>query len=353
MKKLFAMLMAVVMIFSLATVAFATDADVAASDAYTTSVKLYKLYTTVGQVDAKGVEVEASTLFPEETLTFEVKYVSGPDAEPEVTVASLDVEGMTGEMAISLPAYDTVGKYVYEISEVTGNTQGVTYAAGKITVTVLVNYNENHDKLESTVYLTQTTAGEDTSASSTKTDTFNNKYEVGHLSVNKTVSGNLASQDAYFTMTVAFVSDQPVASDIIIAGGSKSYDAIEWESWTANDDNTWTYTATIELKHDDTIYFYNIPAGVSYTVSEDDKHKLAAGETLDANSAADEDYTCTATGTNAGTIAASATAKAGFNNDKDTEVETGIVLDSMPYVVILAVACFGMFAMMTKKRYEV
>ena len=40
-------------------------------------------------------------------------------------------------------------------------------------------------------------------------------------------------------------------------------------------------------------------------------------------------------------------------NNKETDVDTGIVMDSMPYIVILAVAVFGMVAMVAKKRYEV
>ena len=40
-------------------------------------------------------------------------------------------------------------------------------------------------------------------------------------------------------------------------------------------------------------------------------------------------------------------------NNKTTSVDTGIALDSAPYFVILAVAMFGMVALVSKKRYEV
>ena len=39
-----------------------------------------------------------------------------------------------------------------------------------------------------------------------------------------------------------------------------------------------------------------------------------------------------------------------INNDKDVEVETGISLDSAPYFLMLAVALFGMVALVSKKK---
>ena len=37
-------------------------------------------------------------------------------------------------------------------------------------------------------------------------------------------------------------------------------------------------------------------------------------------------------------------------NKKTTEVDTGITMDSMPYILLLAVACMGLIVFISKKR---
>ena len=52
-------------------------------------------------------------------------------------------------------------------------------------------------------------------------------------------------------------------------------------------------------------------------------------------------------------VAADQDVAATVTNKKDTIVDMGIDMDSAPYFVILAVAMFGMVALVSKKRYEV
>lgn len=333
MKKLFAMLLAVAMIFSLATVAFAEEAEAPAetklvSEAVTFS-EVFKAYEVVGSTD--------EALFPAETLKFEVE---ADEANPDgtmITVDDLTVTGNEGQvLTINVPSYEKVGVYTYTISEVAGKTQGVTYTKDTIAVTVLVTYNYEAGKLDTKIVLS--TPKEEGG----KVSTFTNTYEVGKLTVNKTVTGNLADQTVEFEMTVTFKSAGPVLSDMTV-NASEGKSTIAGDGWTEK-------TVTINVKHGETVTFDNIPVGVTYEVVEAAKHGLEGG-TLDVNSAVDTDYTVTYTG-ETGTIGAEVS-EAKVVNEKKTDVDTGIVLDSMPYVVILAVACFGMFAMMTKKRYEV
>lgn len=333
MKKLFAMLLAVAMIFSLATVAFAEEAEAPAetklvSEAVTFS-EVFKAYEVVGSTD--------EALFPAETLKFSVV---GDESNPDgtmITVDDLTVTGNEGQvLTINVPSYEKVGVYTYTISEVAGKTQGVTYTKDTIAVTVLVTYNYEAGKLDTKIVLS--TPKEEGG----KVSTFTNTYEVGKLTVNKTVTGNLADQTVEFEMTVTFKSAGSVLSDITV-NASEGKSTIAGDGWTEK-------TVTINVKHGETVTFDNIPVGVTYEVVEAAKHGLE-GSTLDVNSAVDTDYTVTYTG-ETGTIGAEVS-EAKVVNEKKTDVDTGIVLDSMPYVVILAVACFGMFAMMTKKRYEV
>lgn len=338
MKKLFAMLLAVAMILSLATVAFAAEAEAETTTLVSEATKyeaVFKAYTVLGATD--------DTLYPAETLKFTVTPDAANPDTTNLTVDDLVVDGNADQLlVINVPSYSKVGVYKYTIAETAGNTQGVTYTTDTIAVTVLVTYNYEEGKLDTEIVLS-TADGE-----GGKVDTFTNTYKVGTLTVTKTVSGNLADQSVEFEMTVTFNSANPVLSDITVTDASTNTETtVTGDGWT-------TKTVTINVKHGETVTFDNIPEGVTYTVVEAAKHGLEGG-TLDVNSAVDTDYTVTYTG-ETGTMAHTeeeVDCTAAVNNHKDTTVDTGIVLDSMPYILILAVAAFGMFAMVTKKRYEV
>ena len=346
MRKLISLLVAVIMVMSLATVGFAEETTTApVAEAHETDVVLNKLYTTSGEKTAEGVVVTDATIFPKETLKFTATWKSGPEQVDGMTVADLVTNGAeTGTMKISLPDYDTVGVYTYEIAETAGNTQAVTYSTNKILVSVLVEWNEDHTDLISTVYLTQPKVDGMTSTGNVKNDTFTNTYELGHLDVKKTVSGNLASQDATFNVTVTFNSANPVGSDITCVDSETTSTV----ALTGDADNGYTATKVITLKHNETVHFYNIPVGVTYTVVEDAKHKLTEG-TVDPNSAADEDYTATGEVTTAKAVAEGTVTEI-INNDKATNVATGVITDSAPYIILIAVCAVAAVLFVTKRR---
>lgn len=357
MKKIFALLLAIVMVMGLATVASAeTPADPnytdnVTSSSSTTNIKLNKLYQISGAVNVTGSEAdESAKVYPDETL----KFVSTPnEANPtdqNITIADLKVTGTTGEMAITLPEYKEIGKYIYTVTETAGTAKAATYAKDAIELTVLVTYNENHTALEAELILTQKTAGNDTiiSDGKTKVDTFVNKYEVGQLDVKKTVKGNLASQEEEFEMTVKFTSDKPVLSDITVKDGSTEGEAAI--TTIAHGTGWKEYTATIHVKHGETVSFYNIPTGVSYVVEENAKH--GEGEDgFDPNSADDTDYTIEYDNAKNGTISTTKS-ETTVTNTKNTSVETGIVMDSVPFVVMAVIAVLGLAAFTAKKRVQ-
>ena len=362
MKKFFSLLLAFMMIMSLATTAFAEEPK---AEGYTTQVALHKLYTTTGQLD-NGEPADPVTLYPKETLTFTATYNNdGPaDAiiEGDMTVASLEANGMTGEMVITLPTFTKVGTYTYTIKEnaPANVSQAVEYSQNEITVTVLVEWNENHTDLQSTVYLTQPKPeGENNSGTvgeedKLKNDTFTNTYSVGHLTVGKTVEGNLASQDAYFEIDVTFTTEEGkyVRSDISIANNVSYQNADNEEFNPSVIEAEWTGSKTVhlKLKHDETVSFTNIPAGVKYTVIENSKHKLATGAKVNPNSAADVEYTASGEVTEAVSVAAEETAYVAINNEKSTSVATGVITDSAPYILLIAVCAAAAVLFVIKRR---
>ena len=174
-----------------------------------------------------------------------------------------------------------------------------------------------------------------------KIDEIVNKYDLGTLTIDKNVTGNLASQTQKFDIDVTFTSDKPVLS--AISGAAD----IAVSEWTLGEDNKYTVTETVSLAHGDSVAtFSNIPAGVSYTVAEQSKHTEADANGSDIS----KGYTASYTNAN-DNIAADTTSAATVLNTKGTTVDTGITMDSLPYIMLIAfVAVIG--AVMLIKRLK-
>lgn len=345
MKKIISLLLAMIMIFSLATVAFAAEGEVAASEAKTFNFK--KSYQTTNG--------EEPATFPAEKLQFEVKAVGTDDgANPDdtmITVEDQTVAGNPADLIVGIPSYAIPGKYNYTIQEIAGNTQGVDYTEAVkvvIGVQVLVTFNKDHTALESQVVFNIKEGEGDfkVNENNGKIEEIVNTYDLGDLSVQKLVTGNLADVTDEFEITVTFTAENPVLSDITCDGvgtvGKTLADGkISSNEWTNN-----TWTETFVLSHTDKVNFTNIPKGVQWEIVEAD---YTTGDKNTKNYGYEDPEYAAQTGT----VAADQDVAATVTNKKDTIVDMGIDMDSAPYFVILAVAMFGMVALVSKKRYEV
>lgn len=340
-KKFFAILMALVLTLSLSAVAFASG-DV--EDQPTTS-PTYNDMSTVTLTKTYNLTNEG-TKSPKETFTFSALTCTGvANAGVGVTAANAPVptigsvsyaageagsDTKTKAITINLPPYTAVGVYTYTFTENEGGTAGVTYRSEPITLVVTVI--EQNGKVRVAAVHTED------ASSSTKTDTFTNTYSAGSLSVTKNVTGNMGDKDKYFTIHVTFKAPEgkSVNEDITYKdGGLTVY--IENakrkpEAWQGGE-----HTSNIRLKDGETVTFNNIPYGVTYTVVEEDY-------TADG-------YTVSYDNNQTGTINSASTATTVTNNKGGT-VDTGITMDSMPYIVLLALAVVGLAAVTMKKRYE-
>ena len=226
--------------------------------------------------------------------------------------------GAEGEIVIALPVYDKVGVYEYTLAEEAGANAGVTYYGGSIRLVVTVINDDAAGRLRIAAVHTENADG-------LKSDRFTNTYSAGALQITKAVTGNLGDREKYFPFTVTLTGERGVnyAETYAVIGGSCEDNPTAVRIGEA---------VTVYLKADDTLTIPNLPYGVAYTVEEDTP----------------SDYTVTCTG-DAGVIAA-ALQTAAFTNSKGGEPDTGISLDSLPYVPGLALAGVGAVALLCRRR---
>lgn len=330
MKKFLSMMLALVLVLSMGTVAFAAEGGSTWNGDYTATAK-----TTFNQIEK--TYTSENNVVVNETLSFtSTAQTTNPDGgKANLTVADLVVSSLTpGTLAVTIPSLNKAGTYEWTIKETAGNTAGVTYSSAEVHVIVLVEYdNTNHAlKIANTTSYIKLENGE-------KAKTFNNTFKSGSFTVAKNVEGNMANENDKFEITVTLTSAKPIGTNVTLAGTT-----VTPEQWN-NNNGSYTYTSTMNYSEiGGAKTFSDIPDGVTVSVVE--------------NTAADKmnGYTFDNTNNNKGNNFSMNVADADNNkavvvkNTKGAEIATGITLDSMPYILMLAVVFMGLFVFFSKKR---
>ena len=346
MKKLLSLALALIMVLTLSVAVFA---DTTHQDDPSVSIGVSFAATngnagtpqeTFNYTISKGAAIgaEGAMVYVEESSLADVAE-SVP--LPKVTAYSVPLTpGREGSFTISLPIYTSVGIYYYTVTQTEGNTAGVKYDTRKMIVKVtVIQQGENKVRVAfATASLADTNPVN--GVTDVKTATFVNTYSAGSLSVEKLVAGTLGDRDKDFEVRVTFnaVGGKNIESTIsysATAGGQPVYITPE-----QLDDGT--ESVTITLSHEDTITFDNIPYGVTYSVAETEYPEYVDTYQIDGvgapgNKVENVEFK-------------SATPKVTITNTRDAAVDTGIVLDSLPYVLLIAVAVVGVVIFTARKR---
>lgn len=335
MKKILSLALALVLVLSMSTVAFADEGG-ETTHTDRSSVTLTKEYKLTND----GTTSPAETFnFSALTCTNVTDAADGvtTDNAPRPTIASVSYtageaggDTATKEIKITLPEYKSVGIYTYTFTETDGGTAGVTYRSSEPIRLVVTVIEQNGKVRVATVH----TEGE---GEATKSGEFNNVYSAGSLSVRKTVTGIMGDKEKEFTVKVTFNAPEgdTVRGNITYTDGTETKTIAAGEGWTGS-----SKEVDITLKHDETVTFTNIPYGVTYTVVENDYTDKAAGG-YDAASYNFEDNNKKID---------SASENVTITNNKGGVIDTGINMDSMPYILMLAVVFMGLFVFFSKKR---
>lgn len=243
--------------------------------------------------------------------------------------------GETGSLVYNLPLYQKVGIYYYTIAQTAGQTAGVAYDTRVFVLKVTVI--EQDGLVRVAAVHAETATGEKVG----EENGFVNTYSAGSLSVTKNVTGNLGDQTKDFNVTVTFTAPASLSVNSEIKYTDDGVEeTIVPSEWNGAEGASKTASVVIDLKHNETVTFTNIPYGVTYTVEEDDYTSEAMGKYDEA------DYTFSDTKKEIDSSSDTVT----ITNNKGTTVDTGVVLDSLPYVLLIAVAVVGVVAFTAKKR---
>ena len=345
MKKILAMLLAVMMLLSVASVAMAEG------DTDTPTTPTYSDHDTVTLTKTYKLNGEGAS--PAETFTYTIEKVSVTDAASGVTKDNMPVPtfaddnkgeiafvagdatttGNTKSLTINLPAYTSVGVYTYSIKEnrPAKSTLGVTYdeAVYELKVTVI----HSADGLIREVALRKT--GNETKSNEAA---FENTYTANQLSVTKKVTGKLGDQSKKFKFKVSFfiqnsnnVEMKSAVTATIAGVGDANFE--------------FGQEYTFELSHDQSAVFANLPAGINYNVWELDEDDKVISDTEKQKNG---NYTVSYDSNDDLT---DGTAKqTTITNNYDGNIDMGVMLDSMPYVLVLAVVGAAVIALIAKKR---
>lgn len=343
MKKLISIVLALMLVFSLATVAFAVD-----DPSTEPSTPTYSDMSTV-TITKNYEATNTGTKSPAETFSFTIERTSVTDAADGVTSANMPlptigsvsyVAGDAGNetnksknITVTLPAYTSVGIYTYTIKETAGTNAGVTYYGNNIRLVVTVIQDGTNKTRVAAVH---TEIPTDENANPAKSNAFSNVYSAGTLAVKKLVTGNLGDQTKPFNVTVEFTAPSGKTVNEAITyiddGVEKTIAKSDWKNGKAS--------AEITLKHDETVTFTNIPYDVTYTVTESDytsdgydTASYAFGDEAKKIDSASDTVTIT--------------------NNKSVTVDTGITLDSLPFILILAVCAGAAVLFVIKRRNSV
>ena len=394
LKKFFAGVLAAAMMLTVgATAAFATtpvtDATGTATDSFTEAITLDSTLTLTKHYNV--VKGKA----PLEDFKFDVTYIGSTSLETGVNYTGVTIPqkeakfnaDTTGATKTGLPVGDYsanftismselglnnlggTGIFVYKIAEVDAGTPGVVYNTDTgalymiVTVTHRTTGNDHQivdGQYDYAVALRRASADATVAQALTGTkvsagDAFHNTYgadnavnAVNGVELKKTVHGNFGDLGKEFTFNVAFTKGANKNYGPITVDNTAGYDiykaAENGEKGEKVEGTELEYGQTyiVTLKHDTKITFNNLPAGVTYTMTE--KGKDAASNTLDGL------YVVKGEQPN-GTVSAGAEVdKVNIENTNEGSPDMGVVLDNAPYIAMLAIVAIGGVALMLNKR---
>ena len=180
-----------------------------------------------------------------------------------------------------------------------------------------------------------------------------------NLRISKKVAGDGGNLSQYFDFKTTFTApllvtpSTPATYKAGIMEGGTLIDPTPNGISGAAADHSFTISQgtafTFKLKHGQKLVLLDLPVGAKYEASETDSKGHTANITVKANGVAgSESATTNVPSTYIGEAANSALVR----NDKVASTPTGILMNNLPYVILIAIAIAGLAAAAGRKRLE-
>lgn len=356
LKKLFAGVVAAAMIATMSFPAFAAESNLKDG-----KIELTKTFTAANR----------GTTSQEEDFTFTITAGATVNGERVEVVNNKDLTGVPGfgtdktlvkrvdnltagvtdkdsgtftidpkeELNITRP-----GIYYYTVTETDNGIQGVTYAK-PLTMKVTAGYaTADARELTYWVALTRDTAetnfmfNKDKKVGQDKA--FENTYSAGDLVITKAIRGSNGDRAHEFNFTITLSGQKGTEVSYMINNDSITD--------TIGEDGTLTIS-NIKMADNGQFVISNIPYGVTYTISEETEGYTA---TAKKGSGTANLTTTDTTAAYTDSVDADSTTIAFTNTLGNTVIDTGVILDNAPYILMLAVVAGGAMTLVIKKRRE-
>ena len=346
LKKLFAGIVAVAMMATMgATSVFATTPAIQTSDTLT-------LTKTYAVESGSSPAVSFDFTLADDTSKENDQGATTDTPLPRIHSWTLDFAAATAgstaqtkniELDFKTFGFTHVGRYYYMISETNADARypGVASDTQNVYMTVNVMNNEAGDGFK---YYAVLRKGSNSATDKIDgEDAFKNTYNAKYLTISKTVHGDFGDLGKTFAFKVKLdAADGATYGTATIDYNAANNDVVLPEGATNPSTITVGSEATIYLKHKGEATISNLPAGVTYTVTELESD-VAYAVTLDRESTAD-----LAGKEASGRITDSNIVN--FHNTHNGVVDTGVILDNAPYIALLTIVAAGAVVMILKKR---
>lgn len=347
LKKLFAGVVAVAMMATMAMPSFAArPTPNVGADGLVTITKNYKV---VGSEEKKapaetfefvvtpGAKVNGAEKTVEKSEATTIPAMAANSNEKTVAFTTALTADGTGTFTVDVANLNITkpGIYYYTVTETASNTAGVDYAANPMIMVITAGYADDGENSTLSYWV----GLHDSKVFNDKNKPFENTYTAGSLNVTKKVTGSLGNKDKKFKIDVTFTAPagKTVKSTITyVNDGEKSIAPDAWKLNTTT--NQYEAKVTVELAHKGSVQFNNIPKDVTYIVEEQDY--------------SGEEYTATYEDSKSGTIANDVKSTTITNKRGDDTIDTGVILDNAPYILMLAIVAGGAMTLVIKKRRE-
>ena len=353
-RKFGALLLAATMIMGMSTTALAADTVPSVGTGTADSPATVSI--------TKDFEMAEGLSIP--TVTFNFKAEKVTQDAPDATIQSIsygesDSKGNAADgkytisknAAISFGDFSHAGEYTYTITETKGTREDVTYSQEIYTLRVQVA-----NKQDGGLYVKNITAEKETSigekGNKVNKILFTNTYRKNaSLVIEKKTTGELADKTKQFNFTITFTKSATENSltDFV---GTVTRKGNTTEEVTCKDG-----TANFTLADGEKLTFANIPAGTKYKVTEKgEKDGYTASVKVTDNGTQGQ----VINGTDENDLVSSENGNYIGENDNKVEFEnkynevpiTGIILNNLPFILMIGVAvlAFGTLAILKKRR---